>query len=313
MSLLVSYRIQSLIRCHFRCHYRSQDRGLNKFNAGSTLECPACKEMVHVGTGGHRNLESHRGSKACRATQKKVASRHTGRQSKPNNVLEMFFSSKVPLNPSTVSAPPLIEAQEIVKHPQLTTEACTLASTDTSESMAWLDPSLRPEPSSQASSARSSESSTLAPSKKQLEKQSPSQATKKATKKATVNVCQAAIGLVHWLEAAVDRIPCSVPHAAPDHRLTTFAIDPHACVDNLEPDEDDWAIINPIFKTSFGWGELETRAAVPHMLNRGVHGLDGFLRFLKFFVVQRGLEAVLFETKVELLISELERQYVYIT
>jgi hypothetical protein len=44
------------------------------------------------------------------------------------------------------------------------------------------------------------------------------------------------------------------------------------------------------------------------MLNRGPHGLDGFIRFLKHFVVKRGLEAALFETKVQMLISELERQ-----
>jgi hypothetical protein len=84
-----------------------------------------------------------------------------------------------------------------------------------------------------------------------------SQAMSKGAKKGAVNHAhqsegQSAIKVVHRLEATVNRIPSSVPYAAPDHRLNAFAIDPHACVANLEPNEDDWAILNPMFKASFG-------------------------------------------------------------
>lgn len=84
-----------------------------------------------------------------------------------------------------------------------------------------------------------------------------SKGTREGAVNAHVNVCQSAIELVHWLEAAVNRIPSSVPYAAPDHPLNAFAIDLHVCVANLEPGEDDWMILNLMFKSSFGWGETE--------------------------------------------------------
>jgi hypothetical protein len=64
--------------------------------------------------------------------------------------------------------------------------------------------------------------------------------------------------------------------------------------------------MNGMLKTAFGWGETEMAAVVPEMLNRGEHGLDGFVQFMRFFVVERGLEGALFETKVEALIKELD-------
>ncbi|KAH9018990.1 hypothetical protein EDB83DRAFT_2197664, partial [Lactarius deliciosus] len=70
------------------------------FTFSSTLECPDCRKVVHVGTGGHKNLEAHRTSKPCRlASQPK-------KPEKANQVLDSFFKPRVPLNPSTVSAPP---------------------------------------------------------------------------------------------------------------------------------------------------------------------------------------------------------------
>jgi hypothetical protein len=60
-----------------------------------------------------------------------------------------------------------------------------------------------------------------------------------------------------------------------------------------------------MLKGAFGWGEIEMAAAIPEMLNRGEWGLDGFVRFLRFFVFERGLKGALFETKAEALVKEL--------
>jgi hypothetical protein len=52
--------------------------------------------------------------------------------------------------------------------------------------------------------------------------------------------------------------------------------------------EKDWPIINQMMKSAFEWGTTETGSAVKEMLNRGEFGLDGFIHFIKFFVVERG-------------------------
>ena len=83
-------------------------------------------------------------------------------------------------------------------------------------------------------------------------------------------------------------------------------MDPHTCV--AEPGEDDWPILNGMLKTAFGWGEAEMAAAIPDMLNRGTLGLDGFAKFMRFFINERGLEGTLFETKINVLIKELGNQ-----
>lgn len=94
------------------------------------------------------------------------------------------------------------------------------------------------------------------------------------------------------------------PLATPAHRLSIFSVDPRSCVANLEeaPEvdfEDDWFFLNSMLKTAFGWGESEMRENMKEMMNRGEHGLDGFIRFFKYFVLQRGLEGVMIEAKID--------------
>jgi hypothetical protein len=122
----------------------------------------------------------------------------------------------------------------------------------------------------------------------------------------SAKICQRGVDILRNLEAAVNRIPNDTPSATPEHPLSIFAIDPRTCV--AEPEEDDWAILNPMMKYAFGWGEIEMAAAIPQLLNRGKHGLDGFIRFMTFFVHERGLEGALFETKVEALLKEIGNQ-----
>jgi hypothetical protein len=124
--------------------------------------------------------------------------------------------------------------------------------------------------------------------------------------KEAANICPKAIHLLHDLEAAVKCIPNELPHATQLHCLSIFVVDPHICI--ADPSEDDWPILNGMLKSAFGWGKSEMAATVPEMLSQGEMGLDGLIRFLMFFVVDRGLEGALLETKIEALVKELDKQ-----
>ncbi|KAH9011145.1 hypothetical protein EDB85DRAFT_1901324 [Lactarius pseudohatsudake] len=270
------------------------DANVVKFTYSSTLECPVCKKVVQVGTAGYKNLEAHQASKACRQSCRE----HAGtRPKKPNQVLEAFFKPRAPLNPSTVSAPPPIHPGGAFTIP----EYCTLDRTE---------PLANPEAASRAIELESSKEPPGQPQGQSTMGQllAPLDAhyfrVPGENQPQSKNICQKAVRLLQGLEAAVNRIPSDMPRATPEHRLSVFAADPLTCV--AEPGEDDWLIINQMMKSAFGWGEIEMAAVIPQLLNRGNNGLDGFIRFMSFFVCERGLEGALFETKVEALLKELD-------
>jgi hypothetical protein len=74
---------------------------------------------VLVGTGGHKNLETHRASKACHTH---VKANQLARRTKPNQSLDVFFKPQAPLNPSTVTAPPPIHAVDVLVDAGLDTD-----------------------------------------------------------------------------------------------------------------------------------------------------------------------------------------------
>ena len=126
--------------------------------------------------------------------------------------------------------------------------------------------------------------------------------------------CPKGVELLNKLKAALTQILDNIPLATPAHRLGTFLADPRSWVTHLEQDpeddfEDDWMVVNSMLKTVFGWGELNAQANVKGMVNRGQHGLDGFIHFFKYSALQRGLEGVLIELKIEVLLCEIENQY----
>lgn len=230
--------------------------------------------MVHIGTAGHKNLEAHCASKACCKHAK------GGKPSKPekaHQVLDAFFQPQAPLNPSTVSMPPPIRP-----------EKCP------GDKFALAPDHMEP------------------PSVVGLSKGLSMQATTHQGQSVTGQLSaqhildKKAVSLLQGLEAAVEQIPSNMPNATPEHRLSIFAADPHTCV--AEPGEDDWMILNQMMKLSFGWGELEMASNVPHLLNRGPYGLDGFISFMAFFVQERGLQGALFKTKVDAILKETETQ-----
>ena len=44
------------------------------------------------------------------------------------------------------------------------------------------------------------------------------------------------------------------------------------------------------------------------MLNRGIHGLDGFIQFFKYFILQHGLKGAMIKIKVDGLLCEIDNQ-----
>ena len=91
----------------------NEDVNGTKFTSSSTLECLDCSKIIQVGTAGFKNLEAHCGSKACRQARcKRTKGTMSKKPSKPDQVLDAFFKPRVPLNPSTVSAPSPIRPGE---------------------------------------------------------------------------------------------------------------------------------------------------------------------------------------------------------
>jgi hypothetical protein len=117
--------------------------------------------------------------------------------------------------------------------------------------------------------------------------------------------CTVASELLSRLEKAIKRIPSDKPHATIEHRLSEFSNDPSTVVQG--PADDDWEeVLNPMMKRAFGWGDDATRAAAKEMLQRGQFGLDGFLKFIHYFVERRGLKGGMFESKIMGILEELE-------
>jgi hypothetical protein len=286
-------------------------RSGTKFDGSSTLVCPACNQTVHVGFGGKKNLAIHRTSKAC---QKKSLNKSKGsrKTSSKDQDLHTFFKPRVPLNPPTVTAPPRIhadlnpgdKADEISDEMSHETEHASEALCETTNpcDLACDDPGTAMEMGTKILTTEGTEmrKETGAPLPSLL--------------KVGKSPCPRGIELLSRLEAATTQIPADIPLATPAHRLSGFSADPRTCVSSLvsspEEDEleDDWVFLNAMLKDSFGWGESEMRDNAKLMLNRGEHGLDGFIRFFKYFVLERGLEGVMIETKVDALLHELDNR-----
>ena len=275
-----------------------------KFTYSSTLECLDCNKVVQVGTAGYKNLEAHRASKACHQACNRGAK--SKKPPKPNQVLDAFFKLRAPLNPSTVSAPPPIRpAESFTVAPDCTP--------DCAEPLSRAEPDcqLMEDLESLLVSSKETPTHTPALSQGRMSMCQPlallgAHHFPAGGQTQSVKACQKGVSLLQDLEAAVNRIPSDTPSTTPEHRLSIFAVDPQTCV--AEPGEDDWAILNQMMKSAFGWGEVEMTAVIPQLLNRGNHGLDGFIRFMMFFVRERGLEGALFETKVEALLKELRNR-----
>jgi hypothetical protein len=118
--------------------------------------------------------------------------------------------------------------------------------------------------------------------------------------------CPLAVTLLSKLRVGVERIPGEVPPADGDHPLAVFAGDPTA----YSNDEcDDWEeVLNPLLKRALGWGIDD--GEMKGMAREGKNGIEGFLTFIDFFVMNRGLVGALIETKCMTLLKAIDNEYV---
>ena len=285
-----------------------------KFHATSVLICPDCNETVHVGFGGKKNLAIHHTSKACQRKQgnkskgPKRAPERPPKPDQPNHDLRAFFKPCVPLIPPTVVAPPPIHMDEtsfsgLGDNLQHDLETC----------LETLDLEMHTRTHVHKETSKEMLEEIQVKMGVPLGAPPPVDAGKSQGK----TPCQKGIELLNKLEAAVSWIPNNIPLATPAHRLSIFSADPRSCIASPEqgPDkglevdfEDDWMVLNSMLKTAFGWGELEMRENTKEMLNHGVHGLDGFIQFFKYFVLQCGLEGAMIKMKVDGLLCEIDNQ-----
>lgn len=118
--------------------------------------------------------------------------------------------------------------------------------------------------------------------------------------------CPIAMSLLSKLREGVERIPTANPIATEDHRLREFGGDPSNYIQHEHEDEDWEELLNPMMKRAFGWGDHEMDESAKQMLHRGQNGLDGFIGFIEYFVMRRGLMGGLIEPKVMSVLKALD-------
>lgn len=96
-----------------RLNFGIRTTGEPEYTTDSTLTCPDCGEEVHVGTGGVKNLDTHRTSSKCKALCERRARSWRKQQQRPDGSLLTFFAPRQTLVPSTVTAPPSVQAPQV--------------------------------------------------------------------------------------------------------------------------------------------------------------------------------------------------------
>ncbi|GLB44007.1 hypothetical protein LshimejAT787_1501910 [Lyophyllum shimeji] len=115
------------------------------------------------------------------------------------------------------------------------------------------------------------------------------------------------VPILQMLRVLVSRIPDTVPEATHDDALAVFGGDPASFIDpEPEMDGDDiWqGMMNATLKRVFGW---QTEVDLTTVIKRGPLGMDGFVRFIEYYIVDRGVPAALLEGKLEHLLDTLEK------
>ena len=85
--------------------------------------------------------------------------------------------------------------------------------------------------------------------------------------------------------------------------LACFNIDPASFDDKTVSADELWEeVLNSLMKNALGWG---TTLDVPSLVETDGQGVMGLARFVEYFVVERGVSEVLFEGKLNHLMSGL--------
>ncbi|KAG6822744.1 hypothetical protein H0H92_012734, partial [Tricholoma furcatifolium] len=113
------------------------------------------------------------------------------------------------------------------------------------------------------------------------------------------------VHFLHKLRSLVAHLPHSVPEAGPDDKLADFSGDPARAVDSRLTGEEIWEeMLNQALKNCLGYGKSHD---LTNIIKRGALGMNGFIRFIEYFVLQRAVPEALVEQKLEHLIESLER------
>ena len=111
-------------------------------------------------------------------------------------------------------------------------------------------------------------------------------------------------GFIQRFEEVVKSLPENIPIGSGNDKLAAFSIEP-AILDDPNIDCDDlWeVVINGFLKEHLGWGE---EVDMGELICRREQGMEGVLRFSKYFIEKRGVSAELFEGKLSHLLHAAE-------
>jgi len=117
-----------------------------------------------------------------------------------------------------------------------------------------------------------------------------------------------ASSFIRKLQGLVKGLPENIPEALQSDKI--FGGDPKVFNDPTIAADELWEVVlNNILKSMLGWG---TEGNMDEIIRRGKWGLDGLVKFVTYFVEERGVNAVLFEAKLEYLIKAIEKMSVTI-
>ena len=112
-------------------------------------------------------------------------------------------------------------------------------------------------------------------------------------------------GFLNKLQHLIKNIPDSIPEAGDNDRLAAFGGNPKDFDDeSLDPDGLWEEVLNPLLKSSLGWG---TEGNMDEIIRKGRKGVEGLATFIKYFIEERGVSDSLFEGKLSYMLSYLEK------
>jgi hypothetical protein len=107
------------------------------------------------------------------------------------------------------------------------------------------------------------------------------------------------------LEALVKQIPETISEGSENDRLAPFSDNPrNQDVSDLEGDELWEANLNRFLKEVLGCGNEDR---MDEVIRRGKNGMDGVVKFARYFIEERGVSEGLFEGKFTALLNALEK------
>jgi hypothetical protein len=111
---------------------------------------------------------------------------------------------------------------------------------------------------------------------------------------------------INKLRNLVNNLPKSVPEALVSDTLAVFGRNPKE-FDNPTLDANElWeTTLNNVLKLTLGWGMEEDMSEI---VRHGQWGLDGLVKFVTYFVENRGVSQALFEGKLLNLMTALEER-----